>query len=143
MSMLIAALLFVPLLAIAMAHFIWSLGATWPIRDRELLQRTVMGFPAGARLPSRLGTFVVSIAIVSAGVIALSLADKSAGGLWLTALGALMAAVFISRGVAGYTAWFARRTPQEPFRSLDRKFYSPLCLFLGAGFVILCIMRLI
>ena len=33
--------------------------------------------------------------------------------------------------------------PVEPFRTLDRKTYSPLCLALGVGFIVLVVMRLI
>jgi hypothetical protein len=51
--------------------------------------------------------------------------------------------VFLVRGGLGYTAWWAVRTPTEPFRRFDRKTYSPLCLILGAGFLILVVMRLI
>ncbi len=143
MSMLVAALAFVPLLAIAIAHFIWSLGGTWPIRDEALLAKTVTGFPDRTRMPPRLASFGVAVAVLAAGIIALSLADRSAGGLWLSALGVLVGLVFLARGFAGYTAWFAKFTPEQPFRSLDRKIYSPLCLALGAGFLVLVLLRLI
>lgn len=143
MSMLVAAIAFVPLLAIAIAHFIWSLGGTWPIRDEALLAKTVTGFPDRTRMPPKLASFGVAVAVLAAGIIALSLADRAAGGFWLNALGVLAGLVFLARGLAGYTAWFAKRTPEEPFRSLDRKIYSPLCIMLGAAFVVLVILRLV
>ena len=55
----------------------------------------------------------------------------------------LLALVFLARGVLGYTAGWRARFPTEPFATLDRKNYSPLCLVLGAGFLILVVMRLL
>ncbi|KQW77209.1 hypothetical protein ASC89_18590 [Devosia sp. Root413D1] len=142
MSMLIAALIFVVLLAVAIAHFLWSIGSRWPIRDPELLARTVIGKPGVTRVP-KLASFVVSLLVLAAGVLALSLADHSAGGWWLTLVGVLLAAVFLGRGAIGYTEGWRARFSAEPFATLDRKNYSPLCLALGAGYLILVIMRLI
>ena len=47
------------------------------------------------------------------------------------------AAVFAARGAVGYITVWARLTPEEPFRSYDRRYYAPLCLLLGAGFAAL------
>ena len=142
MSMLIAALIFVVLLAVAIAHFLWSIGSRWPIRDPELLARTVIGKPGVTRVP-KLASFVVSLLVLAAGVLALSLADHSAGGWWLTLVGVRLAAVFLGRGAIGTTEGWRARISVEPFATRDRKNYSPLCLALGAGYLILVIMRLI
>lgn len=142
MNMLVSALLFVPLLAIAMAHLIWALGRTWPIRDERLLVRTVAGFRDAQRMPPKLMSLGVAIACLAAGIVGLALADRDSGGAGLTALGVLLALVFLGRGALGYTRWWARQTPEEPFRTLDRKNYSPLCLALGLGFLVLVLMRL-
>ena len=142
MSMLIAALIFVVLLAVAIAHFLWSVGSRWPIRDPELLARTVIGKPGVTRVP-RLASFVVSLLILAAGVLALSLADDTAGGWWLTLIGVVLAAVFLGRGAIGYTERWRATFSVEPFATLDRKNYSPLCIALGVGYLILVIMRLI
>jgi len=142
MSMLIAALIFVVLLSVAIAHFLWSIGSRWPIRDPELLARTVVGKPGVKRVP-KLASFVVSLLVLAAGVLALSLADHAAGGWWLTLIGVVLAAVFLGRGAIGYTEGWRARFSVEPFATLDRKNYSPICLALGAGYLILVIMRLI
>ena len=142
MKMGIAALVFIPLLAVAIAHFLWSIGRTWPIRDQLLLAQTVIGRPGVTRVP-RLASFVVAAAVLAAGIIALSLADETAGGVTLTLLGALLGAIFIGRGVIGYTPQWRAQFPEEPFATLDRRNYSPLCLFVGAGFLILVLMRLL
>jgi hypothetical protein len=143
MNMLVSSLTFVPLLVVALAHFLWSFGNTWPIRDETLLAQTVIGTPGVTRMPNRLRTFGVSLLALAAGIVALALADHSSGGLWLTLAGALLAIVFIARGVVGYTPGWRARFPTEPFATLDRRNYSPLCLWIGAGFLILVAMRLI
>ena len=142
MSMLIAALIFVVLLAVAIAHFLWAIGSPWPIRDPALLARTVIGRPGVTRVP-RLASLLVSILVLAAGVLALALADHTAGALLLTLVGLVLAAIFLGRGAVGYTAGWRARFSEEPFATLDRKNYSPLCLALGVGFLILVIMRLI
>ena len=143
MSMLIAAFMFIALLAVATAHFLWSIGRTWPIRNEKLLAQTVVGFEGIERMPPRLASFAVAAATLAAGIIALALADHDSGGLPLSLLGLPLAAVFLARGVIGYTAWWAEKTPEANFRLNDRRVYSPLCLFLGLGFVALVILRLI
>ena len=143
MSMLIAALMFVILLAVSTAHFLWSIGRTWPIRSEKLLAQTVVGFEGIERMPPRLASFAVSVATLAAGIIALALADHDSGGLALSLLGLPLAAVFLARGIVGYTSWWAAKTPEPNFRLNDTRVYSPLCLFLGLGFVALVILRLL
>ncbi|HEY8574892.1 MAG TPA: DUF3995 domain-containing protein [Devosia sp.] len=143
MSMLIAAFMFVALLAVATAHFAWSLGSTWPIRGEKLLAQTVVGFEGIERMPPRLASFAVAVATLAAGILALALADHDSGGVPLTLSGLPLAAVFLARGFVGYSAWWARKTPEPNFRLNDRRVYSPLCLFLGFGFLALVVLRLI
>lgn len=143
MSIPLASLMFVLLLAVSVAHLLWSMGQTWPIRDEKLLAQTVIGFRDIERMPPRLTSFAVALATLAAGVLALSLADHDSGGPLLTLVGVLLAAIFLARGIIGYTAWWANKTPQANFRLNDRRVYSPLCLLLGTGYVVLVIMRLL
>lgn len=143
MNMVVGSLTFVPLLMVAFAHLLWSLGRTWPIRNETLLAQTVVGAPGITRMPNRLLTFVVSLLILAAGIVALALADHTSGGWWLTLLGLLLAALFIGRGALSYTRGWRARFPTEPFATLDRKNYAPLCFWIGAGFLILVVMRLL
>lgn len=143
MNMLVGSLTFLPLFTVAFAHYLWAFGNTWPIRNEALLAQTVVGRPGVTRMPNRLVTFVVATALIAAGLVALSLADPVAGGPGLTLLGVLLALLFIGRGVLGYTPGWRARFPAEPFASLDRKNYSPLCFWIGAGFLILALMRLL
>ncbi|MDF2798983.1 MAG: hypothetical protein K0R85_1727 [Devosia sp.] len=143
MSMLIAALMFIPLLAASFAHLLWSFGATWPIRNEQLLAQTVIGTPGVTRMPSRLVSLAVAIGTLAAGIVALALADHDSGGATLTLVGALCAIPFLARGALGYTARWAERTPEPSFRFNDRRVYSPLCLFIGIGFLVLVLLRLL
>ena len=142
MNMIIASIVFVILLTVALAHLLWSIGSRWPIKDAELLARTVIGRPGVTRVP-RLASFVIAVLVLAAGIFALSLADHDAGDWWLTLIGLLLAGVFLGRGALGYTAGWRTRFSLEPFVTNDRRVYSPLCLIVGAGFLILVIMRLI
>lgn len=141
--MIIAAMLGIALLAIAIAHLLWSMGVWWPIRDEQLLARTVTGFPGSGRMPPKPLSFGVFVLSLAACIIAFSVADHSSGGLGLTLLALAAALVFLIRGAVGYTAWWVARTPEQPFRRLDRKTYSPLCLALAIGFFALVLMRFI
>jgi hypothetical protein len=143
MNMLVGSLTVVPVLMVAVAHLLWSLGLTWPIRNEALLAQTVVGAPGITRMPNRLLTFAVSVVMFAISVVALSLADHDSGGIWLTLTGAAISAAFFIRGVIGYTAGWRNRFPTEPFATHDRKFFSPLSLWVGAGFLILVLMRLL
>lgn len=142
MNMIVASIVFVILLAVALAHLLWAIGSRWPIKDPELLARTVIGRPGVTRVP-RLASLAVAVLTLAAGIFALSLADHDAGDWWLTAIGLVLAAIFIGRGALGYTSGWRARFSLEPFASNDRRVYSPLCLIVGAGFLILVIMRLL
>ena len=142
MIMGIAALVFIPLLAVAIAYFMWAIGRTWPLRDKDLLRQAITGRPGKTALPSRWSFLLVSLLMLAAGIIALSLADHDSGGAWLNALGIVLGLAFLARGVAGYTPGWRRTFSADPFVTLDRRTYSPLALFIGAGFLLLVILRL-
>lgn len=141
MNMFIASMMFIALFAVSLAHFVWSMGRTWPIRNEKLLAQTVVGFKDIERMPPRLASLAVSIATFAAGVYALALADHDSGGVWLDLGGLALAAVFLARGIVGYTRWWTTLTPEPNFRLNDRRVYSPLCLALGLGFVALVVLR--
>jgi len=142
MSMLIAAFMFIPLLALAFSHLLWAMGRTWPIRNEALLAQTVIGRPGIDRI-ARLPSLALAVFFLAAGILALALADHDSGALPLTLVGLPPAALFLARGFAGYTPGWAQKTPDPIFRLNDRRVYSPLCLFLGFGFVALVLMRLL
>lgn len=143
MSMLISAFMFIALLAIAFAHFLWSFGNTWPIRGEKLLAQTVIGTAGIDRMPPRLKTFAIAAFLLAAGIAGLALADHEGGGPLLTVIGFALAAVFLVRGVLAYTPGWTAKTPEPNFRLNDRRVYGPLCILLGIGFVALAVMRLV
>jgi hypothetical protein len=140
MNIAIAALIFVLLLAVGIAQLLWGFGRSWPIREPALLARTVVG--TGLERVPRLRALLTGIGAILAGVVALALADETSGGWLLTVLGVVIALGLAARGALGYTSWWQARTPQEPYRTLDRRNYSPLYLGLALGFAALVFMRL-
>jgi len=85
----------------------------------------------------------VTIALMFGAVIVLKL-----GGVlrWVSLpiwvfqiLGAGFALVLLARGVIGFTPFWAGITPEEPFKTLNRLYYSPLCLGLGLSVATLLI----
>jgi hypothetical protein len=141
MNMFIASLMFIALFAVSLAHFLWSVGRTWPIRNEKLLAQTVVGFKDIERMPPKLASFAAAVVTIAAGIYALALADHDSGGVWLSLGGLALAAVFLARGIVGFTKWWAELTPEPNFRLNDRRVYSPLCLALGLGFVALVVFR--
>jgi len=136
MITLLAIALWAVLAAIAMLHAIWGLGSHWPCEGEESLVRTVGGTPGAKRMypPSACFTVAAMLAGVSAWPLFAAGLLPAAWPSWLTRLaGAVIAAVFVVRGIAGYVPAWRRRHSAEPFATLDRRIYAPLCLALGAG----------
>ena len=125
---------------IAILHAAWGLGSHWPATSSEALAKSAVGTRGVTRMPAAQSCFIV--AALLAGIASWPL---FAAGLlteawpqWLTQLaGAGIAAVFLGRGIAGYSQGWRRRFPEQPFAVLDRRYYSPLCLALGAGYLAL------
>ena len=137
----IALAIFLLLSAIAGIHVAWGTGVRWPRKTEAELVTTVIGHWSD-RMPTPNQCYLAALAIFIPGAIALMLA-----GLVQTALppllvafaGAGAAAGFAGRGIAGYVPAWRALHPREPFASLDRHYYSPLCLLLAAGFVVLLV----
>jgi hypothetical protein len=141
----LALILFAVLTAIAALHAAWGLKILWPAASEEKLVAMVVGQKGRTKMPPPLSCLIVAAVVFLQGVIALLAADWIAAPIprALVALLALLcAAGFIGRGVMGFTAGWRARYPRQPFAALDREYYSPLCLALGAAFVLLSIYRL-
>lgn len=142
LSSIIGIVIFLPLLTVGMAQLLWSVGARWPIADRALLARTVVGTASG-KMPNKLVTLVFALFLLGAAVCAFAVADHTSGGWWLTLIGTILAALFLVRGVIGFTAAWQDRHPAKPYDRYNRSLYSPMSLAIGTGFLLLVIMRLI
>ncbi|MCB9994337.1 MAG: DUF3995 domain-containing protein [Hyphomicrobiaceae bacterium] len=132
----IASLVFIPLLAIVMVQVMWAFGARFPARDEATLARTVIGKPGIVTMPRRIISFLAALLVFAAGLWALSLSDPEPN-LVLDIGGAALAAAFLIRGIAGYTSTWRNNHPEEPFKTFDRKVYSPLSIGVGLGFALL------
>ncbi|MGH1369628.1 MAG: DUF3995 domain-containing protein [Maritimibacter sp.] len=124
-------------------HALWALRIWWPIADEEALARAVVGAKGITRMPSAMMTWVVVVAIVLgilwtmalSGWIALPLPD------WMvTGGGLLMAAVLLVRGIGTYFAGLFGMKAEEPFSTLNARYYSPVIILLGVGTLLTAVM---
>jgi TRAP-type C4-dicarboxylate transport system permease large subunit len=144
MIVLLALVLAAVLAAIASLHAAWGLGYHWPSESEQALVRAAVGTSGATRMPPPAACFVVAALLAGVSVwplFAVGLLNE-AWPRWLTLLaGAAIAMVFIARGVAGYLPAWRRLHSAEPFATLDRRYYAPLCLVLGSGFLIILLQR--
>lgn len=138
----ISSLIFIPLLMVFFAHMMWAFGGTWPADDEKTLARTVVGARDITQMPPRWMSALVALLIITAGMWALFLSDPTPN-LVLTLGGAALTLIFVGRGIAAYTKPWRAIVPEEPFATFDKKVYGPLCLWVGLGFAILTIWRLL
>lgn len=132
------------LLPIALVHVGWAFGMHWPAKDETSLIRTVIGTQGMTRMPGSGLTLLVAAMIGLAGVCALWLGGSVVlplPGWFQTVTGSLLALVFAARGIATFLAALFGAGPLmervEPFATLDRRLFAPLCLVLALGFGIL------
>ncbi|MBS8225852.1 DUF3995 domain-containing protein [Vannielia litorea] len=128
----VALVLSAVLIVLAALHLLWALGWWFPLGDERALARAVVGAAGIERMPGAAVTALVVVALL----FAAAWPWMAAG--WFTTVGiAALVAVFLLRGGAAYLAGWRRIVPEEPFATLDRRAYGPLCLGLGTGFLIL------
>ncbi len=137
----LASLLSIVLLLITALHVYWGLGGVWPGRDSASCADTVVGFEGVDEMPS-LACFAVAACLLLVTLWPMAVASAFAtpfppAGLAVVAL--VIALFFLGRGILGFTQRWRRLTPKKPFAELDVKFYSPLCLLIGCGFLFLAI----
>lgn len=133
----------VPLIlgGLAALHALWGLKIWWPAGNEMRLARMAVGAADIANMPAALACFAVTAALSGGALTALMVVDLvelpfvPRGLIMLVGIG--FAVVFLLRGIAGYLPKFAAMTPEEPFRTLDKRFYSPLCIALGVAFAVL------
>src|SRR5882724_1144628 len=127
---IIAAFEAILLAAIAAVHVMWGCGLRWPCANEEALVALVVGYGRDC-MPPPLYCFAAASAIFAAAVIVALLAGlvrlPLSQGL-VSLLGFGVVAVFAGRGIAGYLPAWRKRFPRQPFATLDRRIYSPLCL---------------
>lgn len=129
--MIIASLLSVVLIPVAVLHVLWGIGFWFPIEDEAQLVRTVAGFAEAKEMPGPVACSLVAVALF----MAVTCLWWQPGPFRFLAL-CVIGAVFLARGAAAFTPFWRKLTPVEPFATLDRKYYGPLCLAVGLGFCI-------
>lgn len=120
--------------AIAALHLRWALGLWWPWREERALVRAVVGVAGAERMPGPIPCALVVLACA----LAASLPWWPGG--WVRQAGLVLASgAFLLRGVMPWMRPWRRVAAQEPFASLDRAVYGPLCLLAAAGFAMLAL----
>lgn len=87
-------------------------------------------------------TVAAALLIFIAGLLPLMFVSGAPSGLpanvaWMGML--LLAGIFLVRGILAFVPFFRSRHWQEPFSTLDRRFYGPLCLVIGVGYVLILV----
>jgi hypothetical protein len=93
-------------------------------------------------MPSMAASFAVAAAIIAAALVALALGSLFASPfdqVPLAGAALFIGLVFVGRGITGFTPAWRRLAPEMPFARLDMRYYSPLCLVIGAGFALLAL----
>ena len=119
------------LVALAILHFSWGKGSTFPFRDREKLADAVIG---SSRVPPPRACFAVAGALTGGAALVANVFPAPVPVRRIDIV--IMAAVFGSRGalgLAGTTALVSPGSDSDTFLRLDRRVYSPLCLALAVG----------
>jgi hypothetical protein len=112
----------ITLFAIAGLHVAWGLGSSFPFQNREELADSVVGRD---EMPSMMACMAVASLLVLAATLVAGLIALPAVTVVLT-----------TRGIAGAMGRTSRISPRSEslaFVRLDKRLYSPLCLWLAAG----------
>jgi hypothetical protein len=138
----IAIALTLVLAVIAGLHAYWGRGGLWPAATEDELIATVIGNAGAKRMPSPGLCLLVALAIAVTAIWPLLLIGTSGTAALRPLLqlgGFAIMAVFLLRGVAGSLPAWRQLHPREPFASYDRRYYSPLCLLIAAGYAVLLV----
>jgi hypothetical protein len=122
-----AAMLFV----IASLHVLWALGSSFPFRTRDELADSVVGTK---EVPSAAACLAVASALAAAAVVVSGKVPIPARARRFALR--VISATLATRGIAGAlgrTSTLAPGSDSPTFNRLDKRLYSPLCLWLAAG----------
>ena len=138
MMQILAIALMVVLTGIAAMHAYWGIGGRWPGRDQPTLSDIVIGKTPGGRMPPPVACFAVAAAILAGVGLILLVSFVAMAEPWMALARAgywIFTAVFVVRGAAGYVPAIWRASAGTAFARLNTRYYSPLCLLLGAGLI--------
>lgn len=133
MMKLLAWFVFIVMSVVAALHAYWGLGGLWPAASARELVDTVMGDASVQAIPGPAVTLPLAFLLFLVGVNAMMAANLIPfRPRWLVKTGtALLALVFILRGLSGFYLPFTDIPVTEPFATYDVRYYSPLILAVG------------
>jgi len=119
----------------------WAAGLTFPFANEQALARSLIGRRGITRVPSRRAFVYLGALLFAAAMAAFLLGGFSEkvpqSKPFLAPVGLLLAVVFLGRGIAGVLPAFERAAPEQPYLSLNRRIYSPVCVLAGLAFLFL------
>ncbi|MCO4847882.1 MAG: DUF3995 domain-containing protein [Yoonia sp.] len=124
-------ILCIVLAAIAILHTAWAIGLWVPIRDEARLVHAVVGAQGATRMPGP-----IPCALVASGLVVVILSIIAGPSVVRTVILIAAGVVLSLRGSLAWIPFWRRMTPVEPFATLDRRVYGPLCLMLGVGILV-------
>lgn len=121
----------VGLVSVGVLHAIWASGASWPAKSRAELADATVGSTSAQ--PAPVATAAVAATATVAGIVAGgALGDRPIAVLARRVAGVALLSRAAAGGVLAGKA-LGLPDPSERFRTLDARFYRPLCLVLGAA----------
>ena len=141
MAELVGNCLALVLVAAGLLYMLWAAGVTFPFASEQALARALIGRRGITRVPSLAAFVYLAVLLIAAALAAFLLGGYSQAvpqsKPFLAPVGLLLALVFLGRGIAGVLPAFERAAPEQPYLSLNRRIYSPLCFAAGLGFLFL------
>lgn len=141
MAAIVGDFLAILLAGAGLLYLVWASGVTFPFANEQSLARSLIGRRGITRVPSRAAFLYIAVLFFAAATAAFLMGGYSEAvpqsKPFLAPVGLLLALVFLGRGIAGVLPAFERAAPEQPYLSLNRRLYSPLCVLAGLGFLFL------
>ncbi|MEO1745111.1 MAG: DUF3995 domain-containing protein [Pseudomonadota bacterium] len=137
-------LITVILVITATIHAYWAMGGVWPGTDDRSLAKTVVGTNGIETMPPRWITGLVTVAIFAAAFLPMAWLGWISVPLpsWTLTTGMMvLTLIFLGRGLGGFVPAVKRMNSEEPFATLDAKYFSPLILAVGLALSYLLIVN--
>ncbi len=123
---------------VSLLHVAWAFGVCWPADNEQMLIKTVIGHPNVKKMPSRSLTLCVAFGIALAGLVALvggHIVNIPAPNWMVESALILLILIFVGRGLSSYLIDGPLGKRIEPFATLDRRYFAPLCLIICACYI--------
>lgn len=134
MTAFLAIAILIVLSVTAALHVYWAAGGLWPADNEAALARTVIGANGIDRMPAPWLTGLVAIGIAAGAlwpVLWLGWVRAPLPGWLLTTGMIVLTLIFIGRGIAGFVPAVRAANSEQPFATLDARYFSPLIVAIG------------